>query len=431
MLCGILFLFLGLSLGVGYGRRQGQIWHPIGMRKSVRAWVAKQFNIRHVRIFVAVARCGSFKSVAGDFRLSQAAIAQAVGRLELKLGERLFERSATGLLLSEAGQILYHRSIRALTHLDPALERAGVRLRNCATTPQLAAVSALVDAESFTLAAKRLNLSHSTIHRAVAELEDVADEPLFNRVGIKIEATRFSVELARTYKLAFGELEQAKVEIGSLRAQVTGRLCIAISSQFPQALVVKALRALRRDGDDYAIDFVDVPPDGVVKQLTNGHVDVALSCLQDHGPPPELRILASGQRKLKIAWRIDENAASERLFDAMANRPWALPEESTADFETTKLWFAAAGLPMPQCRVVTTNTELLKALVMNGEFAVVLPTEEFSGVNDVRYVPIDGCVSLHVLIARRDWQPSSAQKRIIELLSMAFDSDFDAIAAAP
>lgn len=384
--------------------------------------MTKQFNIRHVRIFVAVARCGSFKSVAGEFRLSQAAIAQAVGRLELKLGTKVFERSGTGLLLSEAGQILYHRSVRALNYLDPALERAGTRLKACATTPQLAAASALVDMESFTLAAKHLKLSQSTIHRAVAELEDVADEPLFKRLGNKIEPTRFSVELARTYKLGFGELEQAKVEIGNLGGQMTGRLRIAISSQFPHHIVVNALRALNLCGDDYAIDFIDVPQDAIIKQLASGHVDVALSCLQDDAPIPELSILASRQPKLKFAWRMNETAESERLFEAMVNRPWALPEESTADFELIKLWFDAAGLPIPHCRVVTTNTQLLKALATEAEFAVVLPTEEFSGVNDVRCVPIDGGASLHVLLARRDWQPSLAQTRIVELLSNSFSS---------
>jgi DNA-binding transcriptional LysR family regulator len=63
-------------------------------------------NLNSLRLFEAVARTGSFTRAADDVHVSQPAISKAVREIERSLGVALFERSARGARLTEAGQLL-------------------------------------------------------------------------------------------------------------------------------------------------------------------------------------------------------------------------------------------------------------------------------------------------------------------------------------
>ena len=70
-----------------------------------------RLNYHHLRYFREVAREGNLTRAAGRLNLSQSALSTQIGRLEERLGHRLFERSGRRLVLTEAGRI-------ALDHAD-------------------------------------------------------------------------------------------------------------------------------------------------------------------------------------------------------------------------------------------------------------------------------------------------------------------------
>ena len=67
-------------------------------------------NLRHLRAFAAVARLSSVNAGAQAINLSQPAVTQAIGRLELAFGAPLFSRRRSGSYPTEAGDILLQRS---------------------------------------------------------------------------------------------------------------------------------------------------------------------------------------------------------------------------------------------------------------------------------------------------------------------------------
>ena len=80
---------------------------------------------RHVTVFRAVVRHGSFTGAAKELGYSQPAVSQQMRALEKGLGTPVFIRSGRTLLLSEAGRLLQE-------HADPILEglaRAEARIR--------------------------------------------------------------------------------------------------------------------------------------------------------------------------------------------------------------------------------------------------------------------------------------------------------------
>lgn len=72
-------------------------------------------DVSVLKFFAAVMERGSFAAVARDLNIATSSVSRAVSSLEQELGVRLFQRSAKGLVPTEAG-LLYHE------HISPALE---------------------------------------------------------------------------------------------------------------------------------------------------------------------------------------------------------------------------------------------------------------------------------------------------------------------
>lgn len=76
-----------------------------------------------LRTFHAVAGCLSFKGAASQLSVSATAVSHQIRLLESVLECRVFERSAQGVRLTEAGQLLYAGTQSAFTSLEDAVKR--------------------------------------------------------------------------------------------------------------------------------------------------------------------------------------------------------------------------------------------------------------------------------------------------------------------
>lgn len=84
-------------------------------------------NYRHLRYFWVCAKAGRVTAAAKELRLSQSALSLQLGSLERSLGRRLFNRTRTGLELTEGGRVVFEHCERIFAHgaaLSAAL-RAG------------------------------------------------------------------------------------------------------------------------------------------------------------------------------------------------------------------------------------------------------------------------------------------------------------------
>ncbi|MDB6087901.1 MAG: transcriptional regulator, LysR family [Gammaproteobacteria bacterium] len=65
-----------------------------------------------IQYVIATAKLGSFHAAAIALETNQSTIGRRVARFEAYLGTKIFERHATGMRLTPAGQILYEKAIR-------------------------------------------------------------------------------------------------------------------------------------------------------------------------------------------------------------------------------------------------------------------------------------------------------------------------------
>lgn len=79
-------------------------------------------TIRHLKIFITVAQCGSMNTAAKELFLSQPTISQAIRELEEYYDTRLFDRLSRRLHITPAGQELLHNAYQVVDQFQQ-LER--------------------------------------------------------------------------------------------------------------------------------------------------------------------------------------------------------------------------------------------------------------------------------------------------------------------
>ncbi|HAE46434.1 MAG: LysR family transcriptional regulator [Tistrella sp.] len=79
-------------------------------------------NFRHVKYFVATATLGQVSRAAKELSISQSAITAAIKELEAETGSRLFDRTAHGMELTDAGRRFLAAGYRILASIEEALQ---------------------------------------------------------------------------------------------------------------------------------------------------------------------------------------------------------------------------------------------------------------------------------------------------------------------
>jgi len=77
-------------------------------------------ELRQLRYFIAIARCGSFSKAAAEVFVAQSALSHQLAQLEEELGAPLFHRTRRGVELTEAGRIFHAHATAILRQVEDA-----------------------------------------------------------------------------------------------------------------------------------------------------------------------------------------------------------------------------------------------------------------------------------------------------------------------
>lgn len=77
-------------------------------------------DLRQLRYFIGIVQAGSVSRAADQLHVAQSAISYHLGALESELGRELVTRGPRGILLTEAGTILYRHAESILRHVELA-----------------------------------------------------------------------------------------------------------------------------------------------------------------------------------------------------------------------------------------------------------------------------------------------------------------------
>ena len=79
-------------------------------------------DLRHLRLFVAVAEEGHITRAAEKLGMQQPPLSQQIKAMERELDVQLFHRKPRGVELTETGRALFAEARAVLAHLERALE---------------------------------------------------------------------------------------------------------------------------------------------------------------------------------------------------------------------------------------------------------------------------------------------------------------------
>ncbi len=247
---------------------------------------------------------------------------------------------------------------------------------------RLHAFLAVLAASSFTHAARAMGQSQSSVSQAVAALERELGEQLFVRDGRAVHPTDAARILARRAERALAELEQAEVELASLRDLAAGRLSVGTTDTLALYLLPPIFAEFRRRYPDIDVQLENRPSPVIAERVAEHAVDVGVimtplpPLLRLRGKPAdeELRIVPLTPVSEVLACPVGHPLAGRRriALRELSAYPLLLLDHTTGT--RAHLERALQRLPAPP-RVVMemSSVEVLKRLVELGFGLSIVP----------------------------------------------------------
>lgn len=132
---------------------------------------------------------------------------------------------------------------------------------------------AVAEAQSITRAAEQLGVSPSAVSRMIGLLESDVGQPLFTRVGRRIELNDAGTHLLQGVRSAMRLVDESLAVMGN--RQMVGAVRIASAEPVTRALVLPAIAALRRAHPALVPTLVVSREEEVSQKLLRGELDVA------------------------------------------------------------------------------------------------------------------------------------------------------------
>lgn len=380
-------------------------------------------NLRHLRLFVAVADLKSLTLASENWHISQPAVTQAINKLERETGGRLFQRSRNGLFLTPRGEVLERRVRRAFALLDPALDEISPRLRLSLSFAQLQALIAVSESENFTLAARRLALAQPTVHRAVTQVEREAARSLFERTSFGILPTRLCQALVQAARLAIYELDQSEAELATFSGDEAGTIVIGAMPLARSVLLPRALARFRSEQPTYPVRIYDGPYDELLGALRRGTVDFLIGALRDPAPIGDIVQTRLFDDRLALLARPDHPLAGREMIsvDELLAYPFVVPRQGTPTRTQFETIFRTAGREPPHRLIESGSLVLMRELLAESDHLGCLSRHQSQrecdrGLLTALSFPSDHLLRPIGLTCRANWRPTPVQSLMLRLI---------------
>lgn len=380
-------------------------------------------NLRHLRAVPLIARRGSMVAAAEAAGISQPALTQGLAKLERLLGAGLFDRGAEGMTPTAAGAAMVARIDAAVAHLARGARssRRFARPERLMTATQLRSFLALVDAGSFTDAARATGWSQPSIHRAVRELEQVFAEPLLARRGRGVTLTEAGARMARAARLAAAELAAGIVEVQP-GAAARGRLVIGAMPLARARLLPAVIARIMREAPHATVEVIEGSWRELVEPLRDGVVDVLVGALRAQEPPGLVQTALFDDRLAVIARAGHPLAHGAADIAALMPYPWIVGAPGSPLRAQWEALFA--GADRPAAPILCGSVMTIRGILLDSDGLTLLSPDQVAveidaGLLTTIPLPHDAMVRTIGVTVREDWRPTALQTRFLQLLEQA------------
>lgn len=407
----------------------------------------QHLNLRHVRAFYEVGRCGSITGATKQVFLSQSAITQAIANLETLFETQFFRRKNSGMFLTEPGTLFFNRVQRALTNLTTGARRAQRRadpnatggfknFEQSVTSAQLRSLLAIAKAKNFSLAARKTGIAQPSLYRAARDLERISGIQLFVSNSRGVELTPAAEVLARFARLSFAELNQGSDEVSAWHGRDTTRISIGTIPLSRNYVLPRAIDELTRRHPDVQVSVMDGAYSELLEDLREGNLDFIVGALRDPVPIDDVQQDLLFRDVLSVFARVGHPLAKAKRITMkdLEKYPWVVSRPDAPIRLRWEALFQDAGLTPPERRVESNSIVLIRDLLMESDRLTLVSAHQIEREVEqglIQALDVVGLDQRHTTrsvgtTVRKDWQPTPTQALLLELLHEAASEIIDA-----
>lgn len=371
------------------------------------------FNLRHLRAHAIVTRAGSISAAARIIGLTQPAITEALARLEDRLGLGLFDRIPSGMLPTEAGQLLAARADAALAHIgSPRV-----------TMAQFRALLAVAEGGSYAGASLATGLAEPSLHRAVHDLSVALRRTLVERRGRSVVLTAAGKRTVRAFRLARAEIAAALSELRTLRGRESGRIAIGAMPLSRARLLPGAITAFHRTHPGITAAIVEGSHAELIEPLRDGELDLLVGALRTPEAGGDVVQQPLFDDHPIVVSRADHPLTKMKRPDiaALARYPWTIAAPGTPLRAQWEKMFADAGVAVPEVPVECGSVMTIRQILLESDFLTLLSRDQVSVELEAGWLvklcdTPPGLKRTIGITTRTGWRPTAAQQAFVEAL---------------
>ncbi|WP_461516390.1 LysR family transcriptional regulator [Porticoccus sp.] len=283
-------------------------------------------------------------------------------------------------------------------------------------TQLLEAFIAVAESGSFSVAAERIHVTQPAVSKRIAQLEDILECRLFDRIARSVTLTEAGEALMpRAHQIlqSFADTRQA---IHDLSGEISGRLRLAISHHIGLHRLPPILKQFAQQHPSVTIDVDFMDSEKAYEGILHGHFEVAVITLapQPH-PKIEARIIWPDPLVFMVADDHPLTKEQRPSLQTLCNHPAILPGLGTYTGRMARAVFEEQRVPLP-ATMATNYLETIKMMVSIGLGWSLLPESMLeSGLQaiDIPDVHIERQLGY---IHHREKSLSNAARAFIQLL---------------
>ena len=333
-------------------------------------------HLMQVRAFIRIAEHGSVSRASEVLLRAQSVVTRSIRDLEASLGVPLFERHASGMLLTPYGKAILPRARRVMAELESIPAMLGHAPHDplyLLHTRRLQIFVKLCETQHMQTVARSFELTQPAISAALKVLEDGAGKILFERTARGLQPTRAARDMLYPVRRALNELRHIRADValitGSLQGLVTvGALPLGRTHILPEAIV-----RLVADHPGVRVATNESPFNLLALELRAGDVDFVLGALR----APDYASDLHGERLLTEEMVILVRRGHPWLeravtLDDFSDVKWVLPRADTPARWLLEAQFLRLGRASPEPVVETGDMAIIRGLLMRSDMLAIV-----------------------------------------------------------
>lgn len=363
-------------------------------------------NLRHLRVFIAVAQQGSISKAADALYRAQSAVSRSIRQLEQALEAQLFERRSSGMLPTAFGQALLYRAERAAGEFQLARNELASRLRKANGSPnapvfdmlfnesRLRIFIDLAQSHHMPTVAKAHGITQPAVSASIGELEASLGIPLFDRTAKGMMANEAGHILLVRAKRALAELRHVEADIAALSGKTQGIVNIGSHPLSRTVLLPTAIARVLEAHPNLCVSIVPGSTEVLRAGLRTGDLDFILGTLrQDEVHEGHSKAgLGSGERDdtadlAHIPLLTDRMSLFVRAghpltrltrigIDDLMRAKWLLPTSRTPSRAVFDRAFRRMSGTVPQSPVETSDLSVLRSLLLSSDLVTAMSPQQ-------------------------------------------------------